>query len=194
MSDSRLYQYIVVLKNEHSRYANFIGFFLCIGSAILFLREMLRASTVSLPYLLGIIFILGLLVWNYFTYRKGEKEIYYSKALLIAGLVWTRMPYSEWLVFVFVALAFLEYQAKLPLEIGFSSEQIVFNGLIKKKYSWQAIDNVILKDGLLKVDFKNNKIFQKEIDSGENEASEQEFNSWCREQLRKIPVSPRLHS
>ena len=69
-------------------------------------------------------------------YYGKNKEIYYSKALLIAGLVWTRMPYFEWLVFVFAFLAFLEYQAKLSPEIGFSTDHIVFNGLFKKKYPW----------------------------------------------------------
>ena len=123
--------------------------------------------------------------WNLYRRYKDQEQIYYSKALLIAGLVWTRMPYFEWLVIIFALLAVLEYQAKLAPEIGFSAEYVVFNKLFKKKYDWKEIDNVILKDGLLTVDFKNNRLFQKEIDSGENEASEQEFNNWCLVQLKR---------
>jgi hypothetical protein len=93
------------------------------------------------------------------------------------------MPYWQWLVFVFVALALLEHQAKHALEIGFSSKEIVFNSLFKKRHQWSELTNVMLKDGLLTVDFKNNKLFQKEIDEGEQEASEEEFNLWCRKQL-----------
>ena len=93
------------------------------------------------------------------------------------------MPYGEWLIFVFVLLAFLEYQAKLPLEIGFSSKQVVFNSLIRKRYAWSDLTNVLLKDGLLTVDFQNNKLFQKLVDDGENEATEEEFNDWCRKHL-----------
>src|SRR5690606_30064060 len=90
-----------------------------------------------------------------------------------------------WLIAVFVLLAILEYQAKLPPEIGFSKDHITFNGLFKKKYKWSEIENVVLKDGLLTVDFRNNKLFQKEIDTGENEASEQEFNEWAQTVLQK---------
>ncbi len=183
MADPKLYTYIVVLRNETSRYVNIIGLLLTAGSAILFLREMLIRNMVILPYLAGVLFIAGLLIWNAYVYFRRKTPVYYSKALLIAGLVWTRMPYFEWLVAVFALLAILEYQAKLSPEIGFSPDHIVFNRLFKKKYRWQEIEHVILKDGLLTIDLKNNKIFQKEIDSGENEASEQEFNEWVKQQM-----------
>src|SRR5699024_7238229 len=101
------------------------------------------------------------------------------------GLVWTKMPYFQWLVFVFVALALLEYQARLPLEIGFSSRQITFNSLLKRRYQWRDINNVVLRDGLLTIDFENNRLFQKEIDEGEKEASEKEFNIWSMDQLQR---------
>ena len=187
MADSQLYTYIIVLRNDTSRYVNITGFVLSAGSALLFIREMVIRNTVVLPYLLGVVFIGGLLLWNAFRYFKLDKEVYYSKALLIAGLVWMKMPYFEWLIFPFVVLALLEYQAKMSPEIGFSPEHIVFNNLFKKRYRWEEVEHVILKDGLLTIDFRNNKLFQKEIDSGENEASEKEFNEWCALQINREP-------
>jgi len=178
-----LYTYVIVLRNDTSRYVNIIGLLLSLGSALLFVREMIVRNEVVLPYLLGVVFIAGLLLWNAYASYRLDRNIYYSKALLIAGLVWMKMPYFEWLVFVFVVLALLEYQAKHPLEIGFAPDHIKFNSLIKKRYTWEEIDNVVLRDGLLTIDFKNNRLFQKEIDSGENEASEAEFNAWCGEKL-----------
>jgi hypothetical protein len=183
VSKATLYPYIIVLRNRRSLYINIMGFLLSTGSAVLFLLEMLARRLVIVPYLAGVIFIAGLLLWNGYRHFIRHKPVFYSKALLIAGLVWMRMPYFEWLIFVFAALAFLEYQAKLAPEIGFSTDHIVFNGLFKRKYSWSDVQNVLIKDGLLTIDFKNNKLFQKEIVSGENEASEQEFNSWASVQL-----------
>ncbi len=139
-----------------------------------------------LPYVAGVTFIFGLIIWNFFNYYKRGKNIYYSKALLIAAIVWTRMPYFQWMVVVFALLAILEYQAKLSPEIGFSEKEIIFNGLLKKRYAWNEIENVVLKDGWLTIDFKNNKLFQKEIDTGENEASEKEFNNWCSKYLNQL--------
>jgi hypothetical protein len=182
---SPLYQYIVVIRNEHSRYINFIGFLLAVGSVVLFIRELVLANKMDIPLVLGIVFIVGVLIWNFHFSRKPGYEVYYSKALLIAGLVWTKMPYFQWLIFVFILLALLEYQAKHPLEIGFSNEQVTFNTLFKKRYSWTQLNNVILKDGLLTVDFTDNRIFQKEVNEGESEATEEEFNAWCRQQLEK---------
>jgi hypothetical protein len=174
------YPYIIVLKNESSRYVNVFGFLLTAGSAVLFAREMIFRNQVILPYLAGIIFIAGLLIWNAYVYYRKDREIYYSKALLIAGLVWTKMPYFEWLVIVFAFLALLEYQAKKSPEIGFTDDHIMFNRLFKKKITWNQIDNVVLRDGWLTIDFKNNRLLQKEIDTGESEASDEEFNEWVK--------------
>lgn len=189
VAESSNYPYIIVLKNESSRYINIFGFLLSTGSAVLFAREMFFRNMIIMPYLAGIIFIAGLLIWNAFLYYRTDKEIYYSKALLIAGLVWTKMPYFEWLVIVFAFLALLEYQAKRAPEIGFADDHIMINRLFKKKVSWQEIENVILKDGWLTIDFKNNRLLQKEIDSGENEASEEEFNEWVR--IRQTAIGNR---
>lgn len=178
-----IYTYIIVLRNETSRYVNWIGFLLSVGSALLFLREMVIRGEIIIPYLLGVLFIAGLLLWNLFVSLRTDREIYYSKAMLISALVWMKMPYAQWLVFVFPVLALLEYQAKMAAEVGFSDEHVVFNRLFRKKYSWKDIEHVILKDGLLTINFRNNRFFQKEIDEGENEASEAEFNNWCAERL-----------
>ena len=175
-----------MLKNESSRYVNVFGFLLTVGSAILFAREMIFRNQVVLPYLAGIIFIVGLLIWNAYLYYNTDKEIYYSKALLIAGLVWTKMPYFEWLVIVFAFLALLEYQAKRPVEVGFAEDHIVLNRLFKKKIGWSEIDNVVLRDGWLTVDFKNNRLLQREIDTGESEASDEEFNEWVRKRQMAV--------
>lgn len=190
MSDNSLYHYVVVIRNTNRRFINTLGFLLTAGSAVMFIREMLIVREVVLPLALGVAFIAGLLIWNFYSSRYHDKETYYSKALLIAGLVWTKMPFFEWLFFAFVALALLEYQAKHPLEIGFSPGQVVFNTLFKRRFQWKDLSNVVLRDGLLTIDFNNNKLFQKEIDEGESEASEEEFNAWCNRQLSGTENAP----
>jgi hypothetical protein len=84
----------------------------------------------------------------------------------------------------FILFAILEAQAKYPLEIGFYRGGIVVNYLFKKKYPWTALQSVILKDGLLTLDFRNNVLFQKEVlDDDEPDADEDEFNDYCRGKL-----------
>lgn len=185
-----IYQYVVILKNKHSKYIDLIGLLLGILSVIFFVRELIVAHQVGIAYLLGAVFVTGVLIWNIVQSSKGKK-VYYSRALLVAALVWMKMPYFQWLTFVFIILALLEYQAKYSLEIGFSDQEIVINSLFKKRYQWTQFDNIVLKDGLLTLDFTNNRILQREIeDEEDNEADEDEFNAYCRKQL--VKASPEV--
>jgi hypothetical protein len=84
-------------------------------------------------------------------------------------------------------LAFLEYQAKHPLEVGFSGKEVVINSLFRRRFVWTDFNNILLKDGLLTIDFRNNRLFQKEtIDDDDPDADEDEFNSYCRERLNIV--------
>ena len=85
----------------------------------------------------------------------------------------------------FFLLAFLEYQTKRPLEIGFHHDRVVINTLIKRRFEWSAFNNVVLRDGLLTLDFSNNRLMQKEVadDEEEDDADEEEFNAFCRDRL-----------
>ncbi|OYY22402.1 MAG: hypothetical protein B7Y69_06810, partial [Sphingobacteriia bacterium 35-40-8] len=58
------------------------------------------------------------------------------------------------------------------------------NSFPKKHILWEELNNVVIKDGLLTIDFKNNKLLQKEIQSGSNAKDEQDFNEFCRNKLQ----------
>jgi hypothetical protein len=57
------------------------------------------------------------------------------------------------------------------------------SGLFPKQISWSDLNNVVIKDDLLTMDFKNNKVFQDYTDDEEDEEYEvesDEFNEYCR--------------
>lgn len=54
---------------------------------------------------------------------------------------------------------------------------IVKKTFSNKKYNWQDFSNIVLKDNLLTLDFKNNKVVQLEIE--ENGVDEESFNKFC---------------
>jgi len=47
-----------------------------------------------------------------------------------------------------------------------------------KKHDWAGFSNIILKDNLLTLDFKNNKVLQLELDNSVK-IDEQQFNDFC---------------
>jgi hypothetical protein len=51
--------------------------------------------------------------------------------------------------------------------------------------SWNDLSNVVKKDDVLTIDFKNNKLLQTEILNPEN-INEDEFNRFCKEQLSQV--------
>jgi hypothetical protein len=185
MSTNTVYQYVVTLKNQTNRYIDILGLLLSIVSVVCFTLELLRSKNVSLAYLIGAVAVLGFIIFN-LTQQAKKRKVYYSRALLLAGLVWMKMPYFQWLLFIFIILALLEYQAKYAVEIGFSDNEIVINSMFKKRYNWAQFTNIVLKDGLLTLDFANNRILQREIEDDEEEdADEDEFNEYCNHQLAK---------
>lgn len=181
-----IYPYVVVLKNRKTRYLDLLGFLLALISVLFFIRELMQPGAPRFIYLLGSIFIIAVLAWNVYQSLYRHKKVYYSRALLIAALVWMKMPYLQWLTFAFIILGLMEYQAKYSVEIGFSEKEIVFNTLFKRKYRWKDLTNVVLKDGVLTLDFASNRLLQREIeDDDDSEADEEEFNEFCRQQLAK---------
>ena len=91
-----------------------------------------------MAYLVGLVFVVGVVIYNLIQSRR-KRKVYYSRALLIAALVWMKMPYLQWLAFVFIILGLLEYQAKYSIEIGFSEKEIVFNTLFKKEVCLEPV-------------------------------------------------------
>ena len=113
-----------------------------------------------------------------------RKILIIIKVLLIPVLLLIKIPFY-WLFATLLAfVSIIEYRAlKLVPSVGFSPDIVVFNGAVKKKIPWSQLENVILKDGLLTIDFKNNRLFQKEVDS---QTDELEFNDWCSKKLYKL--------
>ena len=179
------YPYVVFLKKDSERTIDFISILLCLFSALNFINEQVSTRHFQIFFSsLAFIILAGTAV-NIVLARKG-RQVRYRYWLLIAGLGWLAMPFLPWLGVLFFLQSFLEYQVKRPLEIGFSADRVVINTLFKRNYTWTAFNNVILKDGLLTLDFKNNRLLQKEVlDDGEDDADEEEFNDYCRERLRE---------
>jgi hypothetical protein len=182
-----VFTYLVTLRNDNRKYIDVLSFLLCTASALLFLRQQLITPQKTIVYGIGFLFVAILVARNvYLKQVKKQEYVRYNRALFFTAIVWTVMPYFQWLVFVFAFLGLFEFHAKFPLEIGFTDKQIVFNSLLKKRYTWKDFNNVVLKDNVLTLDFKNNKIFQKETIDEDGEADEDEFNEFCRQSLNMV--------
>ncbi len=180
-----VYQYVVTLKNTSSRYIDRFSLLLLTISVLLFAREQYFSSNIKIAYLFGAIAISAITGWNIYQQRKLHRTVYYNSALFIAAIGWVTMPWLNWLFIPFALMGLFERQAKNPLEVGFTDTEIAINTLIRRRYKWTDFNNVVLKDDLLTLDFTSNRLLQRETIDEEGDAEEDEFNDYCRKQLRK---------
>lgn len=179
------FPYVVILKSSNVLYANLTGFIVSMLSVIFFTGEFIINKDHNIAWLIGAAGVAAVIAWNRIQHKKGRSGTY-KPAFIIAAIAWLSMPYLHWLPLLLIAMYFLEHQARLPQEIGFSEDKIVMNSLISKTFYWTDLSNVILKDGLLTIDFYNNKLIQKEVeDDDDPDADEDEFNDFCRLQLAR---------
>jgi len=115
--------------------------------------------------------------------NKNEKAIL-TGAFFLLSFAWIVAGY--WVVgllnFLFMILHIAALQKPI---VSVSERQVIYPSFPKKKIDWQELSNLILKDGLLTIDFKNNRIIQQHIADISSTIDEKEFNDFCRQQLNK---------
>ncbi|HXB94585.1 MAG TPA: hypothetical protein VNU70_05485 [Puia sp.] len=183
------YQYVVILKKDSQRITDVLSVLLCMVSVIGFSLNAFKANhyiQAILSISLALFLLIGIPI-RLLMHRRSGAPVRYRYWLLLAAVGWLGLTTVPWIGAFFFLLAFLEYQTKRPLEIGFHHDRVVINTLIKQRFDWSAFNNVILRDGILTLDFSNNRLMQKEVadDEDEDDADEEEFNAFCRSMLKE---------
>jgi hypothetical protein len=178
-----VFPYIVVLKKKHQRNFDLIGIF----AEILFILQLTYTviSKQAASMYAGIAVIMafsGLLAYNIKKYwKKKPIEIFPLYLMAIFS------PFFGPQYFFFIAIGITGFLSRKKEEIGFSEKHIVFKSVWRKQIMWPELNNALIKDGVLTLDYKNNKLFQAETDDDEDneeyDVSEDEFNEFCRKQL-----------
>jgi hypothetical protein len=104
------------------------------------------------------------------------------------GFIWLCMGWFNssyyWIGAIVFLISLMGVMVKGAYEIEFYNNDIRIKSFPKKTIKWFELNNVVLKDGLLTIDFKNDKIIQAEILPEEsNVTSETDFNQFCSQQL-----------
>lgn len=182
------FDFVVTLKSPDFKIFDTISLLLCIIAIAFFGYAIVNGIDDNWKYILIIAIVIAQLVFNYFEKKKGKIITHWGAFFLIAvGFIILPSPSYLFLItsLLFFLSAFLERQLKFSKEIGFDKKGITFNNLPKKFTTWNKVANTILKDGLLTIDYKNNKLYQKEIQEYVSPEAENEFNQFCTAHLNK---------
>ena len=104
-------------------------------------------------------------------------------AILIAAICWM---FVNMIVFALLDLTFsvLGFIAFRKLKLNINKAQISIPSFPKKVYEWNELDNLILKDNILTIDFKNNKLLQFTLNEADNKnLDDANFNRFVQEQM-----------
>lgn len=178
---SKEYDFLVTLKKNVDKKVNIISQILLLIALCAFTYVGIRLYTIS-PIAAIKPFVVAAFIFCWALYCiTSSKPKFYRLALLVAGVYFFFSPIGfSWVGFLYIIAGLLEKQAKFPQEIGFDKEGITVNSFPIKNYTWNELNNVVIKDNLLTIDFKNNKLYQKEIQDIVSKEMEAEFNAFCK--------------
>lgn len=178
-----MYKYEIVLKNEKEKVYLIISWLLLFSNFISLVLLTISVDFTKLgPFILGLLAVAAIFLRRYFK-RKNEK-ITFQWVFFIFSLAWFTTPY-DWPAYVNLVFFVLEPIASRRLPVHFYDDRIVYPSVIPKKILWKEINNVILKDNILTIDLKNNKLFQQSVDRTYTTKNEAEFNDFCRQRLNQ---------
>ena len=81
-------------------------------------------------------------------------------------------------------VALLGFYTNRRAAITFNREGILYPSMPAKLFHWSLVDFVMLKDGILTIELKDNRVFQFTLPVQESAAhDEQQFNGFCRQMV-----------
>lgn len=176
-------EFRITLKNEKISLYNRISWLIIIINLILIAYlsffstyRNIRGANISA------LILFSLLLFYYFYLKKTIWAIGLHPLFFLLMTIWIINEYY-WLAGLIFIFDLLHTIATAIQVISISKKKISYHSLFKKSTDWDKLNNLILKDGLLTIDFKNNKIIQQPIDENKTSVDEKEFNEFCRQQL-----------
>ena len=180
-----VYDYVVVLKNNHKKNILKTGWLFAMLSILLLSVNLYYhpKDWLQYVYFLAVLFLTASNLFD----LKRNKPFRFAVIMIVAGLsILSNSIMPNIIGWLFILAGFFEKRLIQNKEIGFSSKEIMVNGFFKKKINWEDLNQVIIKDDVLTIDFKNNKLIQSETDDEEDEEYEvgdDEFNTFCRNRI-----------
>jgi len=186
MRKQKIYDYVVVLKNQNRPLIERTGWLLtALCLLLLIINTQLPAS--SWPLYLCLLIVVILAISNLMEKRK-QQPIRFRYILLTAGIGLTAFGEGFNSNILLIGLGIAEGFLLQKTEIGFSDTGIVQFRWVKKITPWGDVQNVLIRDGWLTIDFRNNQLLQMQTDDeadDDYEIEDDEFNTYCQRMLNR---------
>jgi uncharacterized membrane protein len=178
-------QYELILKNEKAKFYQSSMLLIILLSILSFIFLAYYTNDLDSRRRLAVAAIAIIL---YLIFDQLTKNRYNLKlkpiALIYAFYTFIRTGYYIPAIALLILMLFY-YLSIRELIVKVNKQMIYYPSFPKKEFNWNQLNNVLLKDEILTIDFKNNKLFQQNIDPHLSRVNEAEFNEFCKQQLSK---------
>jgi hypothetical protein len=170
----------LVIRNEKIKTYRLICLMIVILNALLFAVLLFDAQTKN-NGLIAIVFIIAYTLFRFFKSKRSKPGFFFDEWILfLVMMLW--VVENNYFFAMSDLILFLLYSAAIDKTVySFGQERIKQKNFPWKKYSWEQLSNVLLKDNMLTMDFKNNRLLQMQT---ENDINERDFNEYAKEQIR----------
>jgi len=176
----------LILKNEKQRSYIRFSWLMIIANLAFFVYISASSWFKNIgPLLYVLLAIIAIIVIHYSKEQRGKPRLYILFLIIILGWINTRTYW--WVAIPILILMILDEIARRDLVVKVLADKMIYPSWPKREIKWVELSNVILKDWILTIDFKNNKIIQHEVTNGKGDYDiyEKEFNDFCKQQLNK---------
>ena len=181
--------YKIILKSEKVNKYNTIGWlFILFNIAATTSIAMTGKDATTTGFIYIILPGLLALFVHYRHLKIGNQKKNFDFTFLLLAIPWISLQLF-WAAAVVILMGLLHAIAIRRLVIFANADKITYPSFPRRSIEWNELSNIILKDDLLTIDFKNNKIIQQLIDKTEHPVNEREFNDFCSKQLQSLDSS-----
>jgi hypothetical protein len=171
----------LVLKNEKEKFYKTISWIIIISNIILFVVFFAISGFKKTSFLVFALLTVTEIV-SPLIFKKLRAVPRFIPSYITIALGWFFSAYW-WMGIMILLLGLMSLASERILVVKVLPEKIIYPSWPEKIIRWEELNNIILKDGLLTIDFKNNKLIQQPIIHAD--VSEPAFNEFCTEQLNK---------
>lgn len=180
------FEFVVTLAHPGRRWIMLIANLMVVLAAGLLSFILLNTGQIYSWKALMPALILLLGFFTFFEQRSGNPISH--RWVLSLSAVFLIFVVGNWLISLgYVIAAGAIGAAAINPEVGFTREGITINNLFPTKKGWQEINNAMIKDDVLTIDFTSNHLYQKTLNDPISRELTLEFNQFCQECLAAKP-------
>ena len=172
-----MYKYEIELKNDKEKTYFIISCILLFSNFITLIVLTIAADFNKIgPFILSLLAATAIFLLKYF--KKSNEKLLFFWPFFFFSFAWFVSPY-DWLGYINLLFAVLDTISRKKLTVLFYNDKVIYPSAIPEKILWTEINNVILKDGIITIDLKNNKLIQNYLDEKYISVNETDFNDFC---------------